>query len=92
MSFRIIYVQIYNIIYNIYNSVTIHTRNIQSLATELFKVVTGKSPEIMKEVFPLKESLPYCTKFPFETKMLGPLLTVKTHYPFLDQKFGQLYQ
>ena len=65
------------------DSVTIHTRNIQSLATELFKVVTGKSPEIMKEVFPLKESLPYCTKFPFETKTVRTVTYGKNTLSFL---------
>ena len=68
------------------DSVTIHTRNIQSLATELFKVVTGKSPEIMKEVFPLKESLPYCTKFPFETKNVRTVTYGKNTLSFLGPK------
>ena len=49
-------------------SVTIHTRNIQTLATELFKVVNGQYPEIMNEVFPLKETLAYSTKFPFKSR------------------------
>ena len=37
------------------NSVSIHHKNIHVLATEMFKVYTKSSPEIMKEVFPLKE-------------------------------------
>ena len=34
-------------------SVTIHQRNLQKLALEMFKVLNSSSPEIMKEVFPL---------------------------------------
>ena len=50
------------------NSFTIHERNIQLLAIELFKVIKGYSPEIMKEVLPLKESNNYCSRFPFRTR------------------------
>ena len=34
------------------NSVSIHIRNLQALAIELYKIVNGFSPEIMKNVFP----------------------------------------
>ena len=37
------------------NSVTIHQRNLQILATEIFKVKTSLAPEIMTEVFEIKE-------------------------------------
>ena len=40
------------------NSVTIHQKNLQVLATEIFKVKNGLSPEIMKQVFELREA-PY---------------------------------
>ena len=33
----------------------------------IFKVINGLSPEIMKHVFPLKESYEYCSRFPFKT-------------------------
>ena len=33
------------------NSVSIHHRNIQALATEMFKVKNNIAPEIMKEIF-----------------------------------------
>ena len=39
-----------------------HHRNIQVLATELYKIVNGLSPEIMKEVFPFNENTSYNTK------------------------------
>ena len=37
------------------NSVTIHQRNLQIHATEIFKVKKSLAPEIMKEVFKMKE-------------------------------------
>ena len=50
------------------DAVSIHVRNIQALAIELFKVVNGQSPKIMEEVFSLKKTLSYCSKFPFNTR------------------------
>ena len=41
------------------NSVSIHHKNLQVLATEMFKVYTKKSPEIMQEIFPIKEQGQY---------------------------------
>ena len=38
------------------NSVTIHQRNLQILATEIFKVNNSLAPEIMTEVFEIKEN------------------------------------
>ena len=37
------------------NSVTIHQRNLQVLATEIFKVKNSLGPEIITEVFETKE-------------------------------------
>ena len=39
-----------------YNSVTIHQRNLQVLATSIFKLKNGLFPEIMKEVFEIQNS------------------------------------
>ena len=55
-------------------SFTIHERNIQSLAIEIFKVIQGQSPDIMKEVFVLKSPQLYCSKHVFVGK------NVKTVY------------
>ena len=44
------------------NSVSIHIRNLQALAIELYKVVNGLSPDIMKDVFPLNTSSNYNTR------------------------------
>ena len=68
------------------DSVTIHTRNIQALAIELFKIVSGQSPEIMKEVFSLKETLPYCTKFPFKTRNIRTVTYGTNTLSFLGPK------
>ena len=53
------------------NSFTIHERNIQFLAIELFKVKNGLAPEFMNEVFPLKKELLYCSKQDFVTKRVN---------------------
>ena len=50
------------------SSFTIRARNIQALATELYKVIKGLSPEIMNQVFPLKDVTLYCSRFPFKTR------------------------
>ena len=50
------------------NSFTIHERNIQALAIELYKVINGLSPEIMKLVFPLKANVRYPSENKFETR------------------------
>ena len=38
------------------NSVTIHYRNIQLLAIEMFKLKNGIAPQIMQDLFPLRET------------------------------------
>ena len=44
------------------NSVSVHHQNIQVFATELYKIVNGLSPEIMKEVFSFNENTSYNTR------------------------------
>ena len=41
------------------NSVSIHHKNLQCLAIELYKIFNGVSPDIMKDVFPLNTSSNY---------------------------------
>ena len=55
------------------NSVSIDNRNIQALAIELYKIKNDISPEIMKDVFPLKEQDMYCSRFPFKTRNIRAL-------------------
>ena len=40
------------------NSFTIHDRNLQRLATEMYKIINENSPSIMKEIFPMSSN-PY---------------------------------
>ena len=37
------------------NSVTIHSRNLQLLATKMYKLRNGLAPKIMEDLFPLRE-------------------------------------
>ena len=41
------------------SSLTIHQRNVQSLATEIYKYLHGLSPAILSEVFKVNETIPY---------------------------------
>ena len=40
-------------------SISMHNKNLQSLAIEMFKIVNDMSPEIVSEIFAKKESHPY---------------------------------
>ena len=44
------------------NSLSVHHQNIQVLATELYKIVNGLSPVIVKEVFPFTVNTSYNTR------------------------------
>ena len=44
------------------NSVSIHHRNIQALATEICKIVDGTAPNIIKKLFKLWEESNYYLK------------------------------
>ena len=48
------------------NSVSIHYRNIQALAIEMYKVANGMSPEIMNEIFQLREKSHYNLRYTSE--------------------------
>ena len=45
------------------NSVSIHHRNIQTLAIEMHKVTNGLSPEIMNEIFQIREETYYNLRY-----------------------------
>ena len=66
------------------NSVTIHQRNLQVLTTEIFKAKNDISPEIMKEVFELKEpSYSLCSKWNY----FVPQMLKTTHYGIQSIKY-----
>ena len=48
------------------NSVSIHYRNIQALAIEMYKVANGMAPEIMNEIFQLREKSHYNLRYTSE--------------------------
>ena len=48
------------------NSVSIHYRNVQALAIEMYKVANGISPEIMNEIFQLREKSHYNLRYTSE--------------------------
>ena len=69
------------------NSVTIHHRNIQALATEIYKTLNDLNPLFMKEVFSLKAH-----RYPLRTQNLiypNPRTVVKYGKVFLE-KFKKL--
>ena len=37
-------------------SVTVHQRNLQTLATEMYKILNGLSPDIMQDIFEIKRN------------------------------------
>ena len=65
------------------NSVSVHHQNIQVLATELYKIVNGLSPEIMKEVFPFNENTSYNTrnKRTFHSRSIKSVTFCSETYP-----------
>ena len=44
------------------STVSVHQRNLHFLATELYKVLNGLSPDLMKDVFPLNDDSGYSTR------------------------------
>ena len=62
------YTSTFNMLLDKDKSVTVHVRNIQTLAIEVFKTVNGMSPKIMSNVFPLKKTVTHCSKQIFGTR------------------------
>ena len=76
------------------NSVSVHFRNVQALAIELYKVVNGFSPDIMKDIFPIMQSLfttPGIKKRSIQGILELFILDLK-RYHILHLKFGSLFQ
>ena len=48
-------------------TVTVHEKNIQKLAIEMYRVINNCSPDIMKDIFQIKEKDIYKSKFPFKS-------------------------
>ena len=71
-------------------SFTIHERNIQALAIEMYKVINGLSPEIMNDIFSLKESETYCSRFPFKTRNISSVSYGTETLSFMGPKIWAL--
>ena len=71
-------------------SVTIHIRNIQLLAIEVYKVVNRISPEAMDEIFQLKECPKYSTRSPFNSYIVKTVAYGTETLSFLGPKIWSL--
>ena len=72
------------------NSVTVHERNIQTLAIEVFKVLNGLSPKIMNEIFPIKDNIGHCSRFPFTTSNIRTVYYGTETISFLGPKIWSI--
>ena len=54
------------------NSFTVHHRNLQKLATEIYKIINNESPLIMKQIFPT-------TLNPYNLRNNNPFITTNVH-------------
>ena len=70
------------------NSVSIHHKSLQALAIEMFKVHTQTSPEIMQEIFQVKEQLNYNLRS--QTDFVIPQVKSVNHC--LERKYGKSFQ
>ena len=72
------------------NSVSVDLRNVQALAIELYKVVNGFSPDIMKEIFHSMKT--YVTTLGIRERSIQGILELfildLRRYHILHQKFG----
>ena len=72
------------------NSVSVHHRNLQIRATELYKIVNGLSPDTMKNVFPWIMTFHITPEIEehFIVDLEGQLHMSPKHYPLLHQNLG----
>jgi len=54
------------------NSFTVHHRNLQKLATEIYKIINNESPPIMKQIFPM-------TLNPYNLRNKNPFISSNVH-------------
>ena len=92
-SLRIVYndyVSTFNQLLKIDKSFTIHHRNIQSLAIEIYKVINNISPEIMKDIFILKQNNRYNSNEIFVTKNIRTEHYGKESVSYLGPKIWKI--
>ena len=71
-------------------SFTIHERNLQTLAIELFKVWHGQSPKIMELVLPLNDNQKYAKKKAFLFRNIKPVYNGTETIAYLGPKIWAL--
>ena len=71
-------------------AVTIHDRNIQMLAIEKYTVIKGDSPEIIREIFQLKERDIYHSNFLFKSQNVRTFSYVTQSLRHLGPKIWSL--
>ena len=93
MNYRIIYngsTLTYDELLHKDNSFTIHERNSQALAIEMYKIMNIISPVIMKQAVPLKEMNRYCSRFPFKSRNVNTMLYGTETIFFLGPKIWSI--
>ena len=76
---------------NIVKSVTIHHRNLQMLATELYKVLHGFAPELMKDIFKKRNVTNNFRKTStFETRNIKSVYNGSETISFIGPKLWEL--
>ena len=74
------------------NSVSIHHRNIQALAVEMYKVTNGLSPEIMNEIFQIREESRYNLRYTslFTIPPIHSVYNSRESVSYMDPKIWEL--
>ena len=75
------------------NSVSIHHNNIHSYAIKMYKVANGMSPEIMKDVFQIRNISHYNLRYAptFLLKIFIVSIMVVSQHRICDPKYGNKY-
>ena len=72
------------------NTFTVHDRNIQFLAIELYKVKNVIAPEFMSDIFPLKDDIVYCLQQDFVTRRVNTVYNYIETLSYLGPKIWPL--
>ena len=74
------------------NSVSIHHRNIQKLAIEIYKVLHGFSPPILNDIFvPVSRPYNFCRNDTLQRRRVNSVRHGQNLFRFLEQRYGILY-
>ena len=75
------------------DSVSIHIKNLQTLAIDMYKVMNGSSAEIMKEIFRIREENGYTLRHQntFKRPVVNSVYNGTEAVSFWDLKSGNLF-